>query len=185
MDLREQKTKRSIRNAFLDLRARKPLERITIKELAELAQISKATFYLHYQDIYDLSSRMQDDVIRRILDSIERPDLFVEDPTRFTLQLFEAFNAQQNIIDILFSGTQASVLPIRIEAALKEHIFSILPDTRRDARFQISLTYQILGGYYAYTENRKLFGDACVMEALEEIVGLLHPDAGRETTTKR
>ena len=70
MDLREQKTKKSIRNAFLELRAHKPLERITVKELAELAQISKATFYLHYQDIYDLSTRMQDDVIQRVLESI-------------------------------------------------------------------------------------------------------------------
>ena len=175
MDLREQKTKKSIRNAFLELRAHKPLERITVKELAELAQISKATFYLHYQDIYDLSTRMQDDVIRRVLESIERADLFMEDPTLFTMQLFSAFNAQQHLIDILFSGTQASVLPIRIESALKEHIFRILPNTRDDARFNIFLTYQIQGGYYAYSENRRRFGDRQVLDTLKEIMDLLHP----------
>ena len=43
MDRREIKTRQAIRNAFLALRARKPLERITVKELAEQAQISKAT----------------------------------------------------------------------------------------------------------------------------------------------
>ena len=59
MDLREKKTKRNIRNAFIELRAKKPLERISIKELAELAEISKATFYLHYKDIYDLSENLQ------------------------------------------------------------------------------------------------------------------------------
>ena len=32
MDLREKKTKRNIRNAFIELRAKKPLERISIKE---------------------------------------------------------------------------------------------------------------------------------------------------------
>ena len=31
MDLREKKTRRSIQNAFLQLRAHKPLERITVK----------------------------------------------------------------------------------------------------------------------------------------------------------
>ena len=146
MDLREQKTKKNIRNAFLELRAHKPLERITVKELAELVQISKATFYLHYQDI-----------------------------TLFTMQLFSAFHAQQHLIDILFSGTQASVLPIRIESALKEHIFRILPDTRDDARFNIFLTYQIQGGYYAYSENRRRFGDRQVLDALKDIMDLLHP----------
>ena len=37
MDLREIKTQRSIRNAFLQLRSEKPLERIRVKERAELA----------------------------------------------------------------------------------------------------------------------------------------------------
>ena len=55
MDLRTEKTKRSIINSFLELRSRKPLEKITVKELSEKAEINKATFYLHYHDIYDLS----------------------------------------------------------------------------------------------------------------------------------
>ena len=117
---------------------------------------------------------MQDDVIQRVLESIERADLFMEDPTLFTMQLFSAFNAQQHLIDILFSGTQASVLPIRIESALKEHIFRILPNTRDDARFNIFLTYQIQGGYYAYSENRRRFGDRPVLDTLKEIMDLLH-----------
>ena len=58
LDQREIKTKRAIKNAFLMLRAQKPIEKITIRELAALAEISKATFYLHYQDIYDLSEQI-------------------------------------------------------------------------------------------------------------------------------
>ena len=55
MDMRIEKTRRSIINAFLQLRAQKPLEKITVKELSALAEINKATFYLHYRDIYELS----------------------------------------------------------------------------------------------------------------------------------
>ena len=55
MDLREKKTLRAIRTAFLQLRGQRPLEKITVKELCELAEISKATFYIHYRDLYDLS----------------------------------------------------------------------------------------------------------------------------------
>ena len=66
MDLREKKTKRSIKNAFLQLRAQKPLERITIRELAELAEISKATFYLHYKDIYDLQQQIENEAAGKI-----------------------------------------------------------------------------------------------------------------------
>ena len=51
MDLRVEKTERGIKNAFIELRSKKPLEKITIKELCELACINKSTFYSHYRDI--------------------------------------------------------------------------------------------------------------------------------------
>lgn len=169
MDLREKKTRQSIRNAFLQLRAHKPLERITVKELAELAQISKATFYLHYHDIYDLSEQMQDEVIRMLLDSLEQPDSFLTDRKRFTRELFAAFIAHESLTNILFSGSQAAVLPIRIERGIKEHIFALLPETRTDARFNIMLTYQVQGAYYTYMENQEKFGAEQVLAAMDEI----------------
>ena len=70
MDLRERKTKRAIKDAFLQLRVKKPLERIRVKELSELAQISKATFYLHYKDIYDLSEQLQNEVVQDIMGAV-------------------------------------------------------------------------------------------------------------------
>ena len=63
MDLRERKTRRSIREAFLELLATKPLERITVKELAARAEISKATFYLHYHSVFDLSEALQRELV--------------------------------------------------------------------------------------------------------------------------
>ena len=45
MDIRIEKTKTALHNTFLELRSRKPLEKITIKELCEKAQINKSTFY--------------------------------------------------------------------------------------------------------------------------------------------
>ena len=54
MDIRIEKTERAIKNAFLELRSRKPLGKITVKELCSLAAINKSTFYSHYEDIYAL-----------------------------------------------------------------------------------------------------------------------------------
>ena len=42
-------------NAFLELRSKKALEKITVRELCEKAEINKSTFYTHFRDIYDLS----------------------------------------------------------------------------------------------------------------------------------
>ena len=64
MDLRIEKTERGIKNAFIELRSRKPLEKITVKELCESARINKSTFYAHYKDIYDLSDAMEEEVVQ-------------------------------------------------------------------------------------------------------------------------
>jgi len=166
MDLREQKTLKSIRNAFLSLRSKKPLEKISVKDLAALAEISKATFYLHYRDIYDLSEQLQDEVIRGVLASLGSPDLFLTDTLRFTEELFHAFVAQQTIIEILFSGSQSVALPIRIESAIRDHIFNVLPERRDDASFNIMLTYRIYGGYYAFIKNQRRFGTDTLIETV-------------------
>ena len=54
MDIRIEKTEKAIRNAFLELRAAKPLEKITVKELVDACNISRQSFYYHFQDIPSL-----------------------------------------------------------------------------------------------------------------------------------
>lgn len=71
MDLRIQKTKAAIKKAFLELRRKKPIEKITVTELSRLAEINKATFYLHYSDIYSLAEEIEDEVIDDILSDIQ------------------------------------------------------------------------------------------------------------------
>lgn len=46
MDLRVAKTKNAIINSFLSIRAKKPLEKITVRELCQMAMINKSTFTL-------------------------------------------------------------------------------------------------------------------------------------------
>ena len=103
MDQREIKTKRAIKNAFLMLRSQKSIEKITIRELAALAEISKATFYLHYQDIYDLSEQIGKEVLTNILNSISKPENVLEKPDVFTREITTGFFSQINLIQLLFS----------------------------------------------------------------------------------
>ncbi len=167
MDLREKKTKRSIYNAFMELRAKRPLERITIKELTELAEISKATFYLHYKDIYDLSDQLQKKVIEDVLSSISDLELIYKSPPQFTFELFHAFIKYQPLIEILFSDSQMAILPMSIEKAIKKIYFTIRPEAEHNATANIHLTYQIMGGYYAFEANRKKFGDEFVIDVID------------------
>ncbi len=156
-------------NAFLQLRAVKPLERITVKELCELAEISKATFYLHYKDIYDCSEHLQQEVISTICSNITYTEQITTSLTSVTEELYHSFMAQQTLIDILFSGNQKSVLPQSIEKELRLHIFKNAPQLQNDVSFNIMLTYSIQGGFYAFMENSKKYGDDVAINELLKI----------------
>ena len=102
-DLRVIKTERAIYNALIELLQQKELEKITVSELAELAEINKATFYLHYADIYSL---YQDALARHISEKIEELgliDCMLNDPEEFASRLVnDLFNPEKMSSDPFF-----------------------------------------------------------------------------------
>ena len=153
MDLRVKKTRRSITKAFLELRAKKPIEKISVKELTEAAEINKATFYLHYKDIYDLSEELEKEIIESIFSKIEHPDLIVTEPKLFIKELSEAFHAERDRIDIVFSTEREGLMIGTIEKKIKELVYEKQPEYKGDMTANVVLTFLIKGGYYAFSEN--------------------------------
>ena len=95
MDIRIEKTDRAIEKAFMELRARQPLEKIRIKDLCTLAKVNKSTFYAHYEDIYELSGRLENKLIHVILDSVPNVGLTAAHTEQLTRELFHAFVQNQ------------------------------------------------------------------------------------------
>lgn len=155
MDLRKERTKRSIINAFIELRSKKTIEKITIKELSELAYINKATFYSHYDDIYDLSEQLETETIDMLLSNIPHPEELITNPRRAFEELAMAFLSQSHLIDILFSGSRASVFVSKLENRLKTRIYTIHPEYKNNLERDIMLTYLIQGSFHTFLANYK------------------------------
>lgn len=62
VDRRVKKTKAVLRQAFVRLMAQKKVSEITVKELCELADVNRGTFYLHYTDVYAFYDAFQDEI---------------------------------------------------------------------------------------------------------------------------
>lgn len=56
---------------FCDFYKNKPIEKITVKEIAEKAGYSRATFYNYFKDPYDLMQFIEDEFITHIINSIK------------------------------------------------------------------------------------------------------------------
>lgn len=154
MDLRQQKTRRSIINAFLALRSEKPLEKITVKELSERAEIHKATFYLHYHDIYELSEELEQEIVGEIFQGLSNPEDFLTNAEKLNEELYCLLISYENLLSILFSGSRSGVLVDLMEEQLKSYIFGRHPQYKDDLELNVILTYLIQGGYNAYMQYR-------------------------------
>jgi AcrR family transcriptional regulator len=68
MDRRTIKTQKLIKTIFITLLKEKTMSKITVSEIARLANIGRGTFYTHYTDIYDLRSQIFLDTMKDIIE---------------------------------------------------------------------------------------------------------------------
>lgn len=153
MDLRIERTRRSIINAFIELRSQKPIEKITVKELAERACINKATFYSHYEDIYDLTGQLEKETISAIIKGIPQPDLLVTNPKQVVTELCIALHNQDSLLRILFSGSRTGLMVSNLEAILKEEIYTLYPEHKNNLKLDIILSVLIQGSFQAFLSH--------------------------------
>lgn len=71
-------TKRALGASLKKLLNRMPLDKITIQNLVDDAEVSRKTFYYHFQDIYDLLEWVLADDMRRTLEGRVTPDTWQE-----------------------------------------------------------------------------------------------------------
>ncbi len=55
------KTKRKLKLGLISLLKERPASKITVKELCELVDINRGTFYYHYTDIFDMINKIEEE----------------------------------------------------------------------------------------------------------------------------
>lgn len=105
-DQRVRVTKMLLRDAFLAILNAKPIEKITVKELCANAGVNRGTFYLHYKDIYDLQTQLEDemfDELMRLLDTnrVVSEAGQVDTQREFIQSVFEFYDNNREMATIL------------------------------------------------------------------------------------
>jgi AcrR family transcriptional regulator len=65
-DRRVRKTKALLRSGLAKLLESKSINEITVKELVDLVDINRSTFYLHYTDIYNMLEEIERNIISEV-----------------------------------------------------------------------------------------------------------------------
>ena len=67
-------TKQLLKNSLMGLMHKKPIGKITIKEICESAEINRSTFYLYFTDQYTLLSEIENELIDHAQEHLKKID---------------------------------------------------------------------------------------------------------------
>ncbi|GAB2559254.1 TetR/AcrR family transcriptional regulator [Gracilibacillus alcaliphilus] len=143
-DRRIKKTKKAIKQAFLTLLQENELTKITVSQICSMADIGRGTFYLHYQDIFDLYEKLEGELLNQLLEWIdelygkEEPitlAAFMEKTAEFIIQNKAAF-------EIFMNEKKNNALSSKIKEII---VLKELGDRKRNGQFQDSIfeEYQV------------------------------------------
>lgn len=156
VDPRTRKTKRAIRNAFAQLLSEKDMDEITVRDIAELAEINRKTFYRYYSGIYQVIDEIEDDIVQSFESVLGDIDFRYELKNPYLI--FERLTAVINT-DIDFYGHLLSVqknasLVTKVIARVKEHTKkAIMEQIEIDEDFaDVILEYSITGMIAVYQQ---------------------------------
>ena len=65
-DRRVRRTKKLLTQALTELLQKKQINEITVKELTDLADMNRGTFYLYYRDIFDMLEKIEAELFQKL-----------------------------------------------------------------------------------------------------------------------
>lgn len=129
-DRRVRRTKKLLTQVLTELLQKKQVNEITVKELTDLADMNRGTFYMYYRDIFDMLEKIEDELFQK-LDVIAQTHEH-GDPTQqvkpILLDLFRFIEENQEMCRVLLSPNGDMNFLHRLYEAIRERGLEIWKD---------------------------------------------------------
>lgn len=147
-DRRVRRTKKALRDSLFALLEQKNINQITVTELTGLADVNRSTFYIYYNDIFDMMEKIQEEIYNVLLTNVINCVSSFNDPEDFAIYC-EAFldfcRENYSVCRFVTRNDCNNQLADRIMAAVR----SVVPDSAksydpRDPRYYMT-TFALSG----------------------------------------
>ena len=115
-DRRTTKTRKAIREALALLLADRELPKVTVKDITEIADINRVTFYKHYLDVYDLYDRTEQEILVEIGELILQLESLPAD--KVFAALIDYIDENRTVFKMIFSPNCKASLPAKFSKCL-------------------------------------------------------------------
>ena len=134
------KTKDKIRSAFASLvKEKKEFNKITVTDITKLADITRGTFYTHYDNIYDVAKEFQEETLNVLtsnLDDLKNKkniDLFFN-------TLFAYLKAHEEIYSMLLASNDPLLFTGNLNKIILNNLYKVIEENKiKKKELQISL----------------------------------------------
>ena len=139
-DRRTLKTRKAICDALMGFLTEKELNKVTVQEISDKADINRATFYKHYLDVYDLYDKLEQDIlIEWGMLVLKLQELRTED---FFKKLVEYVDKNRLMFKMVFSEKAPGELRVKFEKILEGLLQKIESEKIGTTIKDIKLSYQ-------------------------------------------
>ena len=162
-DRRVRRTRKLLQDGLLKLLCTKPLDDITVKELAEAADVARATVYVHYRDPVDILQQLEQAIYAEVGQLWDRysPAQLAEDPSPFLQEVLAYMVERQGFFQALFGAYGDKAFLNDLRSLCQERLAAVLA-LREPKLKDAALSYRAIftvGGYE--TVLRQWMADGC------------------------
>ena len=124
-DRRIRRTKRAIIEALAALLQEKPLSNISVREISDVADINRGTFYLHYRDVYDMVEQLQNEIVEKFNEIVENyePNKHTDKLFPMLVELFNLLADNAELAKVLISKNGDAAFVEKLKNILREKCF--------------------------------------------------------------
>jgi AcrR family transcriptional regulator len=146
---KNRKTKQLIQKSFMQILENKSFESITVGDITKTAQINRGTFYLHYQDKFDLLDQIEQQLFADLGNHIDElqsrysyTDTFEKEQEHLASALFSFIEMQSTILKIFLSDHGRAGFHIRFLYAFSEKVrFNLEKNESFNANLTVPVEY--------------------------------------------
>ena len=149
-DRRVRRKKKLLTQALTQLLQEKQINEITVKELTDLADMNRGTFYLYYKDMFDMLEKIEDGMFEALdaIVSLHEHDDVSQQTKPILLDLFRFIQDNQEMCRVLLSPHGDMNFLHRLNEVVREKCLKAWPNIRKEkgeADFDYHYSFVVFG----------------------------------------